>query len=976
MCLTFGRPRLLEEALQSFLAQDYPGLKELVILNDFSDQVLVFDHPHVKMVNVSQRFRTVGEKRNACAAFCSHDILFVWDDDDIYLPWRMSFSINRLDKAKGFYKPSKAWVLSEGVIRGVRRNLFHSGSCFTRSLFDQVGGYPHIGSGQDWGLESKFSSAISGSKDDESLTDEELFYIYRWGGTGSFHLSAFGRDEGKSIKGNEHVATYVRHAVKSGQLPTGKIQLHPVWRNDYAGLLPTKTDSSKSSFGEHHQQQLHPLPSGSPNESHKSKESPLNGPLISCVMPTYGRSDYVSESLSMFLAQDYPNKELIILNDCPGQELLGDYPGVTIVNSPTRWNTLGEKRNAAVAMAKGEYIAVWDDDDIYMPWRLSYCMQRIQLLDPPVYCPAEYWAYWGDSNMHHNQAVLNWIYHPQMIFKKSEWDTVGGYPAVTLQEDTAFVRRILSARMIEWTPDPVAINDRVLIMRGKSKYFHTSIDGGGQQPDILPGERYLAPSPISDPLLAAIAQKHISDRMDHLNRLQALDKLTIDVVGDNSLYKLRYLCDEKPVLASVGYGEVGVAGDLGYEHKAVSVLGRPFAHAISAHAVSRLQYKVGPNETEFRSLVAINDDVSMDATAADFMVLCRGVVIGVAKDVRPHETPRLIVAPLEGCEQIELVAVPQRWEHCHTVWLNPVVLENTADCSQEFVRDCLGRARIRQDYRFPSQKSCFVTTASAKFSAWVDDLFGSIRRNAQCDEAGLAVFSIGDSDEVRAVALAHGADVIPCESDRPLSVATKSILYSSGRSVNAENIICLDADMLVLRSLRDILSAIEAAPLGTILVCREANWGMHNFGSVAEPLYKSTIDELANVAVCRNRLLSSYPLIVNDGLFAGKRASLNALDSVLRSFHSPSEWIDASDGVPWRNQAIFNLALAYLSCGQELNPQFNVQLHAQKADFAKHGDQIVAESSCLPVAVAHFSGTGRGKFPEFRGTFRRILTEE
>ncbi|WP_159462607.1 glycosyltransferase [Caballeronia glebae] len=37
-------------------------------------------------------------------------------------------------------------------------------------------------------------------------------------------------------------------------------------------------------------------------------------PLISCIMPTYGRPAYVDEAVAMFLAQDYPNKELIIVN--------------------------------------------------------------------------------------------------------------------------------------------------------------------------------------------------------------------------------------------------------------------------------------------------------------------------------------------------------------------------------------------------------------------------------------------------------------------------------------------------------------------------------------------------------------------------------------------------------------------------------------------------------------------------------------
>lgn len=88
-CLTYGRHRILEEAIQSFLQQDYAGPREMIVLNDYADQTLAFDHPEVQVINLPRRFRTLGEKLNAAVALASHDLLFVWDDDDIYLPHRL-----------------------------------------------------------------------------------------------------------------------------------------------------------------------------------------------------------------------------------------------------------------------------------------------------------------------------------------------------------------------------------------------------------------------------------------------------------------------------------------------------------------------------------------------------------------------------------------------------------------------------------------------------------------------------------------------------------------------------------------------------------------------------------------------------------------------------------------------------------------------------------------------------------------------
>jgi hypothetical protein len=47
----------------------------MIVLNDYADQILTFDHPEVQVINLPRRFRTVGEKMNAAAALASHDLL-------------------------------------------------------------------------------------------------------------------------------------------------------------------------------------------------------------------------------------------------------------------------------------------------------------------------------------------------------------------------------------------------------------------------------------------------------------------------------------------------------------------------------------------------------------------------------------------------------------------------------------------------------------------------------------------------------------------------------------------------------------------------------------------------------------------------------------------------------------------------------------------------------------------------------------
>jgi len=241
MCLTYGRTHVLEEAIESFLRQNYQGEKELIILNDFDQQNLIFKHPQVKIINIPQRFHTVGEKRSACAALCSHDILLVWDDDDIYLPHRIDFTIKKMLSNKKYYyffKPIKAFVMNNNKIINTSYNIFHSGSGWRRELYDAVRGYAHMGSGQDLEIELAFEKYdISKKQNYTDIKDEEIYYIYRWAGTETFHLSGFEKDKEGQKPGNKKVQEYIERKIQNSNIKIGDIELFPKWNLDYSQIV-------------------------------------------------------------------------------------------------------------------------------------------------------------------------------------------------------------------------------------------------------------------------------------------------------------------------------------------------------------------------------------------------------------------------------------------------------------------------------------------------------------------------------------------------------------------------------------------------------------------------------------------------------------------------------------------------------------------------------------------------------------------
>ena len=97
------------------------------------------------------------------------------------------------------------------------------------------------------------------------------------------------------------------------------------------------------------------------------------GPLVSCIMPTFNRRRFVPLAVRWFLAQDWPHRELLVVDDGaePVGDLLPEDPRIRYVRLERR-HSLGAKRNLACQAARGDVIVHWDDDDWSAPHRLTY----------------------------------------------------------------------------------------------------------------------------------------------------------------------------------------------------------------------------------------------------------------------------------------------------------------------------------------------------------------------------------------------------------------------------------------------------------------------------------------------------------------------------------------------------------------------------------------------------------------------------
>ena len=80
--------------------------------------------------------------------------------------------------------------------------------------------------------------------------------------------------------------------------------------------------------------------------------APLERAMISCIMPTRGRADLVERAIDCFRAQDYPDRELIIVHDLDS-DLPSGIAGDDVRILRARENSIGGKRNQAVEAARG-----------------------------------------------------------------------------------------------------------------------------------------------------------------------------------------------------------------------------------------------------------------------------------------------------------------------------------------------------------------------------------------------------------------------------------------------------------------------------------------------------------------------------------------------------------------------------------------------------------------------------------------------
>jgi glycosyltransferase involved in cell wall biosynthesis len=411
---TANRRAYVPLSISTFLAQDYKP-RELIIIDDGSESIadLIPADPRIRYLRVPGG-RSLGHKRNQACGYARGEILVHWDDDDWSAAWRLSYQVAELQEKNAdicgldrlwFYDPDRNLSWRYQYPRGRTPWVAGTTLCFRRHLWERHA-FPDITVGEDT--------------------------LWMWLTVGARVLP---------LAQSDFLVARV-HAGNTSPKPTESTWWTPCNPARVRALLGRDWDAFRG----------------------RSSPSP---PLVSCILPTAGRRSFSILAVERFFAQDYPRKELIVVDDGnePIWDVVGALPSVRYLRAPERSN-VGAKRNLGCIVATGEIFVQWDDDDWYGPDRLSQQVAPladgradISALEMRWIVKVPEGEFWTVSPGVHRRMFYCDVHGGTLAFTRAVWASGTRYPESSLPESVGFLRNAFNqgARLLRVANDELFV---------------------------------------------------------------------------------------------------------------------------------------------------------------------------------------------------------------------------------------------------------------------------------------------------------------------------------------------------------------------------------------------------------------------------------------------------------------------------------------------------------------------------------------
>lgn len=419
---TCNRRRFVEKAIQYFLRQSHHP-RELLIVDDGEDAVadLLPDDRRIRYLRPTKKL-SLGAKRNMACRAAAGEIIVHWDDDDWMANRRLSCQVQALLESGAdlcgldrllFYEPgtNRSWLYT--YPRKETRLLSGGSLCYLKRFWKN-NPFPEINLGEDtrfvWSQQPKKLLAL----------DDLTFYVA------------------------------LIHPDNTNPINTAG----PRWRPYDTGRIRDRIGEDWDFY-----QNLNTAETDEKKQPRSVKAAQIevirDHPLVSCIMPTSNRPLFLSQAITYFRRQKYPNKELVIVDDgtIDSGELITRNKNIRYIRL-NRKATVGHKRNVAAKHSKGAIIAHWDDDDWYAPDRLQYQVE-VMLKRKTQVCglATEYFydvsknRYWSCLPELHARMFFADINGRSIMYAKAVWENHTRYPDISLAEDARFLKNLLKRKV-------------------------------------------------------------------------------------------------------------------------------------------------------------------------------------------------------------------------------------------------------------------------------------------------------------------------------------------------------------------------------------------------------------------------------------------------------------------------------------------------------------------------------------------------
>lgn len=190
--------------------------------------------------------------------------------------------------------------------------------------------------------------------------------------------------------------------------------------------------------------------------------------LVSVIIPTYGGSEFLTRCVDSVLEQTYKQIEVIVVDDngvgTPAQietsKVMEKYNSITNVKYVCHEVNINGSaaRNTGVKNSEGEYIALLDDDDVFLPMKIEAQLKALKSCDDDYaicYCSKETYnakKKMGERHVSKSGSLLYEVFRhtviissTSLLIKRAVWEEFGGFDeSFRRHQDWEFTARIAS----------------------------------------------------------------------------------------------------------------------------------------------------------------------------------------------------------------------------------------------------------------------------------------------------------------------------------------------------------------------------------------------------------------------------------------------------------------------------------------------------------------------------------------------------